>query len=77
MGIMVDFTCPNGHTTERFVSMDTTEIDCPDCDQKAIKVLSTPTIQRDKNSWKSVRDWSKKRENHIKYERKQGIKLKT
>jgi len=71
MSIMADFTCTNGHTHERFVSTDTKEMECPDCDQIAKKEFSCPKIKVDKNSWKGIRKFAKQRENHIKYERKQ------
>ena len=71
MGIMADFTCPDGHTHERFVSMDTKEMECPDCDHIATKDFSCPTLKMDKNSWKEVRKFAKQREQHIKHERKQ------
>ena len=68
--IMHTFSCSDGHITERLVSMDTKELECPDCDQMATKVISCPQIKTDANSWKSVRRWAKQRESHIKYERK-------
>jgi len=75
VGIMVDFTCSNGHTNERFVCADTQEVECPDCDQIAKKGISCPTFKVD--SWKSTRKWAKQRETQIKYERKHGITLQT
>jgi len=40
-----DFTCPNGHTHERFVANGTTEVECETCGQKAAKIIGTPAIK--------------------------------
>ena len=69
---MFDFRCDNGHTNEKFVNSETKEIDCPDCQLKARKIV-TPVRVNGGDSWKETRKWSKQRESHIKYERKQGI----
>jgi len=73
--ILHTFSCPDGHITEKLVSMDTKEVECPDCDQIATKALSCPKIKTD--SWKSTRQWAKQRETQVKYERKHGITLQT
>ncbi len=72
MRAMFDFRCDNGHTNEKFVNSETKEIDCPDCQLKARKIV-TPVRVNGGDSWKETRKWSKQRESHIKYERKQGI----
>tara|TARA_R100001530_G_scaffold110101_1_gene77446 strand:- start:2275 stop:2499 length:225 start_codon:yes stop_codon:yes gene_type:complete len=73
--IMHTFSCSNGHINEKLVKMDTKEVECPDCDQIATKVIGCPKIKTD--SWKSTRKWAKQRETQVKYERKHGITLQT
>ena len=75
MRAMFDFQCDNGHVNEKFVDTETTEVQCPDCELIARKIVTPIKVQGDKNSWKEVRNWSKQRESHIKHERKQGITL--
>lgn len=37
-----DFKCPQGHTTEKLVKRDTTEIECPVCKEQATRQLAAP-----------------------------------
>ena len=72
---LFDFKCDNGHVNEKFVDTETTEVQCPDCELKARKIVTPVKVNREKNSWKEVRRWSKQRESHIKHERKHGVTL--
>ena len=72
---LFDFKCGNGHVNEKFVDTETSEVQCPDCELKARKIVTPVKVNREKNSWKEVRRWSKQRQEHIKHERKQGITL--
>jgi hypothetical protein len=72
---LFDFKCDNGHVNEKFVDTETNEVQCPDCELKARKIVTPVKVKREKNSWKEVRRWSKQRESHIKHERKQGVTL--
>lgn len=40
MRLIRDFTCSNGHTTEKFIDSTCEAIDCPDCDETASKIIS-------------------------------------
>lgn len=46
-----EFKCPNGDITEKFVKMDTKEIVCPICHQKAKKILSTCSFVLKGGGW--------------------------
>ena len=70
---LFDFKCDNGHVNEFLRDVDVDEVDCPDCELKARKIVTPVKINREKNSWKEVRQWARNRESHMKYERKQGI----
>ena len=63
---LFDFKCDNGHVNEKFVDTETTEVQCPDCELKARKIVTPVKVNREKNSWKEVRRWSKQRESHMK-----------
>lgn len=72
---LFDFKCGNGHVNEKFVDTETSEVQCPDCELKARKIVTPVKVNREKNSWKEVRRWSKQRQEHIKHERKHGVTL--
>lgn len=40
MRVMRDFTCEDGHRTEKFVDSDTEQLECPVCGKPAYKQLS-------------------------------------
>jgi putative FmdB family regulatory protein len=46
-----EFRCPNGRITERFASIDTKEIECPECHQKAEKILSLCSFELKGGGW--------------------------
>ena len=72
---LFDFKCNNGHVNEKFVDVETNEVQCPDCELKARKTVTPVKVNREKNSWKEFRRWSKQRQEHIKHERKHGVTL--
>jgi len=73
MKILYDFECKNCGVFEAMVEY-TKEIDCPTCDRKAYKLISTPTIKLEgwsgdfpkahlaweKKHWQDVRQKEKK-----------------
>ena len=74
MRVMFEFRCANGHSNDKLVDTETTEIKCPDCDLIARKIV-TPVKISGGDSWKETRKWAKNREKQIKYERKHGVTL--
>ena len=46
-----EFKCPEGTVTERLVRMDTEEIECPKCHQKATKIMSQCTFKLKGGGW--------------------------
>jgi putative FmdB family regulatory protein len=40
-----DFYCPKGHTSELFVSVDTDETKCPQCEKTAYRIISAPNVK--------------------------------
>ena len=59
-----DCKCDNGHVNEKFVDVETNEVQCPDCELKARKIVTPVTINGG-DSWKETRKWVKKRESHM------------
>ena len=45
--MLVDFTCPNGHTTEHFTNPDVREVQCPDCDLMSNRIISPTNFKLD------------------------------
>jgi len=46
-----EFKCPDGTITERLVRMDTEEIECPKCGQKAAKIMSQCSFKLKGGGW--------------------------
>ncbi len=46
-----EFECPNGTITEKLVRMNTKEITCPKCHQKAKKIISPCTFELKGSGW--------------------------
>jgi len=67
---LFDFKCEAGHTSERFVSSDTKEVDCNECGLLAVKQLSSFGTWTEKHNGTSSENWVKKREQKIANERK-------
>jgi hypothetical protein len=74
MRAIYSFSCDAGHITEKFIDSETNEIECPVCQATAKKFITPVRVKGDKNSWKEVQKWTKKREAHARYEKKQGVK---
>ena len=67
---LFDFKCEAGHTSERFVSSDTKEVECNDCGQLAVKQLNSFGTWTEKRNGIASDNWVKKRESQLKQERK-------
>jgi putative FmdB family regulatory protein len=48
---LYEFECPMGTITERFVKVDTKEIECPKCHMKAKKIMSPCTFILKGHGW--------------------------
>ena len=48
---LYEFECPEGTVTERFTSMDTEEIECPKCRQKAKRIISRCSFELKGGGW--------------------------
>ncbi len=46
-----EFKCPEGKITEKFVKMGTKNIECPECGQKAKKIISTCSFELKGGGW--------------------------
>lgn len=46
-----EFECPDGTITERLVKIGTESIECPDCGQKAKKILSQCSFALKGGGW--------------------------
>lgn len=73
MGLRVyDFLCPRGHRVERFVNADIVENEC-ECGAMGVRQLATPRFDLDGTSghFPTAADaWEKRRESHMRKERK-------
>ncbi len=67
---LFDFKCENGHTSERFVSSDTKEVDCTECGLLAVKQLSSFGTWTEKHNGITSDNWVKKREQKMANDRK-------
>ena len=46
-----EYQCPNGHVVEKLERMDVEEIECPECKQKARKIISLCTFKLKGGGW--------------------------
>ncbi|MDD2317086.1 MAG: zinc ribbon domain-containing protein [Desulfobacterales bacterium] len=46
-----EFECPDGTITEKWVKMGTQEIECPECRQKAKKIMSACSFELKGSGW--------------------------
>ena len=46
-----EFECPEGTITERYASMETEEIECPKCGQKAKRIISCCSFELKGGGW--------------------------
>jgi hypothetical protein len=67
---LFDFKCEAGHTSERFVSSDTKEVDCNECGLLAVKQLSSFGTWTEKHNGIMSDNWAKKREQKMANDRK-------
>jgi len=67
---LFDFKCEAGHTSERFVSSDTKEVECNECGLPAVKQLSSFGTWTEKHNGTMSDNWVKKREQKMANERK-------
>jgi hypothetical protein len=71
-----EFQCAKQHITEKYIDESETVVQCPHCGNDATRIISTPNFMLDGCSghFPTAADaWVRKRESHIKYERKMGI----
>lgn len=75
MKILNDYQCVKGHTEEYFVDSDVMSVTCRHCGNEATRLIATPRISLDgcSGDFPSASDaWVRRRESHIKWERKQS-----
>ena len=48
---LYDFQCDNGHVNEFLRDSDVEEVDCPDCELTARKIIRPVKVNRGKDSW--------------------------
>ena len=62
---LYDFQCDNGHVNEFLRGSDVEEVNCPDCELKARKIVTPVKVNGGKDSWKETRKWARQRESHM------------
>lgn len=70
-----EFTCAKGHTTEKYIDDSEKVISCPHCGNDASRIISTAVISLEGITGhfpSAAAKWVKRRESHIKWERKTG-----
>lgn len=68
-----DFRCAQGHVSEHFVEAGTQVVECPQCDQLALRQIATPRVQLEgiTGAFPGATDkWARNRESHMRKERK-------
>lgn len=68
-----EFRCVKDHVSEKYVDDSVTVIQCPHCGNDASRIISTPHFMLEGYSGSfptASAQWVRKRESHIKYERK-------
>jgi hypothetical protein len=71
--ILFEFTCKHGHLNEKLVSRETRQIDCPECDEVATRVISAVRCSLDPTSGHfpgATDKWIRAREQKMGLERK-------
>jgi putative FmdB family regulatory protein len=46
-----EYECPNGHIVEKLERTDSHEIECPECHEKAHKIISLCTFKLKGGGW--------------------------
>jgi hypothetical protein len=68
-----DFRCIAGHISEHFVEAETRAVQCPDCDQLALRQIAAPRAKLEgiTGDFPSAADkWTRNRESHLAKERR-------
>ncbi len=71
-----DFQCAKGHITEKYIDDAVKVVQCPHCGNDASRLISAPKISLEGITGDfpgAAMAWEKRRESHMKYERKVGI----
>jgi hypothetical protein len=71
-----EFRCAKEHISEKYVDESVTVIQCPHCTNDATRLISAPRISLEGITGdfpSASRAWEKRRQSHMKYERKVGI----
>ena len=71
-----EFQCNNDHVFEQYVDDSLKTTTCPACDTEAKRIISKPRIDLEgcSGDFPTAADaWVRRRESHMKYERKMGI----
>lgn len=71
---MFDFECKNSHITESFVDIDTKEVQCGECGEKATRIISPVKISLEPftgNYPSATSKWMKMRSEKIALEKKE------
>ena len=71
-----EFQCNNDHVFEQYIDDSLKTTTCPACDTEAKRIISKPRIDLEgcSGDFPTAADaWVKRRESHMKYERKMGI----
>jgi hypothetical protein len=71
-----DFQCAKGHITEKYIDDAVKVVQCPHCGNDASRLISAPKISLEGITGAfpgAAMAWEKRRESHMKYERKVGI----
>ena len=73
MLMLNDFKCGKGHVNELFIDSKEREVDCPNCDLKAVRLIPAVRTYLDPISGDfpgATMKWAKNRQEKIKQERK-------
>ena len=71
-----EFQCNNDHVFEQYIDDSLKTTTCPACATEAKRIISKPRIDLDgcSGDFPTAADaWVRRRESHMKYERKMGI----
>ncbi len=71
---MFEFSCKNSHITESFVDVDTKEVQCGECGEKATRIISPIRVYIDPisgDSQAATAKWARMRSEKIALEKKE------
>ena len=72
MILIFDFRCAGGHVSEHFVDGDTPSVQCPTCQQIAMRLVAAPRAKLEgiTGAFPGAADkWARNRESHMARER--------